>query len=262
MALPGFGRQEAGGERVVQVVILAGGLGTRLRPLTRTVPKPMVPVAGRPFLERQLEYLVRQGLRRFLLLTGYLGEQIEEHFGDGARVDAELSYQQEETPLGTGGGLRRALGDLEERFLLVYGDSFLPEDYGAIAERFRAGHGSGLMVVSRDAADSSGVRPNVAVGPEGKLARYHKGGSGEDLRYIEAGVVALTARAVQELPATAPVSLETELYPHLAARGEMEAWITGEEFFDMGTPRGLKRAEQYFKRRDAGPSASGEATAS
>ena len=246
----------------MQVVILAGGLGTRLRPVTRMVPKPMVPVAGRVFLERQVEFLAGQGFRRFLLLTGYLGDQIEAHFGDGSGMGVTMQYAREEEPLGTGGGLRRSLPDLEESFLLIYGDSFLPEDYRAIGGQLEAGDAEGVMVVYDDGAGDTSVQPNVALGPAGKVTRYQKGANDADLRFIEAGVVALRTVAVARLPEVGPVALERELYPALARQGLLEAFVTEERFFDMGTPAGLKRAERYFRGRDAGPSGQGEARTS
>src|SRR6185436_9478322 len=103
--------------------------GTRLRPITQTVPKPMVPVAGVPYLEHQLRELARQGVRDIVLLTGYLGEQIEEYFGDGAGLGLALRYSREEHPMGTGGALRLAAGLLDRSFLIIYGDSYLPIDY-------------------------------------------------------------------------------------------------------------------------------------
>src|SRR5947209_16972890 len=112
----------------MQTVILAGGLGTRLGDLTRQVPKPMVPVAGRPYLEHQLRELARQEWTDVVLLTGYLGEQVEEYFGDGRRWRLNLRYRREATPQGTGGALRDAAGLLAATFLLIYGDSYLPID--------------------------------------------------------------------------------------------------------------------------------------
>lgn len=246
----------------MQVVILAGGLGTRLRPVTRMVPKPMVPVAGRVFLERQVEFLAAQGFRRFLLLTGYLGEQIEAHFGDGSGMGVTMSYIREEAPLGTGGALRRSLPELEECFLLLYGDSFLPEDYRAIGGKLEAGDAEGVMVVYDDCAGDTLVQPNVALGPSGRVSRYQKGADDEDLRFIEAGVMALRSAAVARLPAAGAVALERELYPQLAGKGLLDGFVTEEQFFDMGTPAGLERAERYFRGLDAGPAGHGGATTS
>ena len=106
------------------------------------------------------------------------------------------------------------------------------------------------------------MQPNVALGPAGKVTRYQKGANDAGLRFIEAGVVALRTVAVARLPEVGPVALERELYPALARQGLLEAFVTEERFFDMGTPAGLKRAERYFRGRDAGPSGQGEARTS
>src|SRR5450755_506174 len=116
----------------MQAVILAGGLGTRLWPVTQAVPKPMVPVAGRPYLEYQLRLLGEQSIRDIVLLTGYLGEQIEEYFGDGSRLGLSLRYSCEPAPMGTGGALRDGSSLLDDVFLVIYGDSYLPIDYAAV----------------------------------------------------------------------------------------------------------------------------------
>src|ERR1700686_1756541 len=119
----------------MQAVILAGGLGTRLWPLTRQVPKPMVPVAGVPYLEHQLRLLKKQSILDIVLLTGYLGEQVEEYFGDGGSLGLAIRYSREPQPRGTAGALREARSLLAGTFLLIYGDSYLPIDYAAVFER-------------------------------------------------------------------------------------------------------------------------------
>ena len=106
------------------------------------------------------------------------------------------------------------------------------------------------------------MQPNVALGPSGKVTCYQKGANDGDLRFIEAGVVALRSAAVARLPETGPVALERELYPELARQGLLEAFVTEERFFDMGTPAGLERAERYFRGRDHGPTGQGEARTS
>ncbi len=114
----------------MQTVILVGGLATRLRPLTETLPKAMLPVCGRPFLEYQIDLLRKSGMTKILLCVGYRGEEIEKHFGDGSRFGVRLSYSWErEMLLGTGGALRNAAPQLEDEFLVLYGDSFLMLDY-------------------------------------------------------------------------------------------------------------------------------------
>jgi len=229
----------------VQVVILAGGLGTRLGTLTHAVPMPLIPVAGRPFLERQVEFLAAQGFRRFLILTGYLGDRIEAHFGDGRRFGVEVEHSREPEPLGTGGGVRLALSRLDERFLLLYGDSFLPIGYAGLGEALSSPGLGGVMAVHRDLGGSTGVAPNVALEAGGKVARYAKGERADDLAYIEAGALALRAAEIARLPEGAS-SLEKHLYPELIACGRMGAWITDTPFYDIGTPDGLSRAEAFF----------------
>src|SRR6185295_9255567 len=134
----------------MQAVILAGGLGTRLRPLTTQVPKPMVPVAGAPYLEHQLRLLAGQSLSDIVVLTGYLGEQIEEYFGDGRQLALRIRYSRESQPLGTGGALREARPLLDESFLVIYGDSYLPIKYSGLGRRLAMTAASGVIAVYRD----------------------------------------------------------------------------------------------------------------
>ena len=111
----------------MQTIILAGGLGTRLRPLTNTIPKPMIHINGKPYLEYQIEYLKRFNLIDILILVGYLGESIESYFGDGKHFGVNITYSYEKEPLGTAGGIKNAEENItENEFLLLYGDSFLP----------------------------------------------------------------------------------------------------------------------------------------
>jgi D-glycero-D-manno-heptose 1,7-bisphosphate phosphatase len=235
----------------VQVVILAGGLGTRLGGLTRETPKPLISVAGRPFLERQVEFLAAQGFHQFLLLSGFLGERIEAHFGDGRRFGVQVEHSREPQPLGTGGGVRRALARLEDRFLLLYGDSFLPIAYARLAERLDSTGLGGVMAVHAAADGATGVAPNVALDEDGRVNRYAKGVQDGGLAYIEAGALALRAVEIARLP-DGVSSLEKDLYPEMIASGRMAAWVTPTPFYDIGTPDGLSRAEAYFAAAESG----------
>ncbi len=119
-----------------QAVILAGGLGTRMRPITETIPKPMIMVAGKPFLQHQLGLMSRAGIEEALLLVAYLGEQIQEYFGDGAKFGCKVSYSFEPSPLGTGGALKNAEAQLQDQFVVVNGDTYLAIDYCALVKEF------------------------------------------------------------------------------------------------------------------------------
>jgi NDP-sugar pyrophosphorylase family protein len=232
----------------VQVVILAGGLGTRLQPLTAQVPKPMVPVAGVPYLEHQLRLLARQSLGEIVMLTGYLGEQIEAYFGDGRRLGLRIRYCREAKPMGTGGAIREARGWLAESFLVIYGDSYLPIEYYEVGRSLAHAGAAAVMAVYHDTLGETNVRPNVAVAEDGAVVRYDKrapaGASG--LEYIEAGVLALRRTVLDLLPPAGAVSLEEETFPMLVERRWLFAYPTGQRFYDMGTPERLKAIEEYL----------------
>lgn len=230
----------------MQVVILAGGLGTRLRPVTERVPKPMVEVAGIPFLEYILRHLSGQGLNRFLILLGYLGEQIKEYFGSGARWRISIDYAMEPKPLGTAGAIRNAFDRLDAEFLLLYGDSYLPINYSEVIREFYAGPSKCLMVVYDNHLGDTGVVNNVALDPDGTVRRYQKGERAADLQYVEAGVLCLCRNVFEDLPRFQQISLEQELYGKLIAERQIRAFVTEQRFFDIGTPA---RLEEFVMRK-------------
>jgi NDP-sugar pyrophosphorylase family protein len=231
----------------MQVVILAGGLGTRLWPLTKQVPKPMVPVAGIPYLEHQLRILAKQGLKDIVILTAYLGEQIEEYFGDGRRLGLSILYSREPEPLGTGGALREAQHLLDDLFIVLYGDSYLPMDYSAVGQMLAASDALGVLVVYHDVRGETGVRGNVALDENGLVSRYDKTAVDDPaLRYIEAGVLALRRAAVALAPSSGKASLEQEVFPQLIERGSLLGLPTGQRFYDIGTTDRLKTIERLF----------------
>ena len=224
----------------MQVVILAGGLGTRLRPITERVPKPMVEVSGRPFLEYIISHVAGQRFDRMLLLLGYLGEQVRDYFGDGKNFGISIDYAFEPKPLGTAGAVRNAIGQVDKEFLLLYGDSFLPIDYQAVAGSYRKNPSRGLIVVYDNRHADTGVLNNVALGSDGVVTRYEKGCVDPGLQYVEAGVLCFQREVFANLPAIKPVSLEQELYPELIAQRELRAFVTSQRFFDIGTPERLE----------------------
>lgn len=224
----------------MQAVILAGGLGTRLRPITERIPKPMVEIAGEPFLARMVRWLAQHDFHRLLLLLGYRGEIVSDFFGDGSRYGVSIEYSYELTPLGTGGALRNAHEKLEDEFLLLYGDSYLPIDYRPVVDRFRAFACVGLLVVYDNHLSDTGVTNNVAVDSEGWVTRYAKGKSGPDLRYVEAGVLCFRKEAFAHLPAGQIISLEQELFPQVVRDRQLRAYVTDQRFFDIGTPQRLE----------------------
>jgi NDP-sugar pyrophosphorylase family protein len=229
--------------KLPQVVILAGGLGSRLGKLTKDTPKPLMPVAGKPYLEYQLRWLRLQGFERILLLTGYLGEQIEECFGDGSSLGLKINYNKEDEPLGTGGALKFAGELLEERFLLIYGDSFLPIDLPKTAMFFNEIEADGLLVVFDNQIADTTVPSNVAVQENAVwVKRYAKETNDPELKYVEAGVLVFKKVIIDLMP-NGVCSLETDIFPQLILENSLAVEITKQRFYDIGTPDRLKLFE-------------------
>ncbi len=229
----------------MQAVILAGGLGTRLLPLTEAIPKPMVQVGGKPYLEHQLRLLAEQGIRDIVLLTGYLGEQIEAYFGDGAKMGLRVSYSREPSPLGTGGALREAGTLLHDSFLLIYGDSYLPIRYADALERLAGSGAEGLVVVYDNRLADTSVKNNIELDDGGYVSRYEKD-SPDRLSFVEAGVLAFRRTVVDRMPQEGIVSLEKEIFPRLIATKQLAALVTTQRFYDIGTPDRLAAIEALF----------------
>lgn len=228
----------------MQALILAGGLGTRLKPYTDTMPKPMVPVLGKPFLEHQLRMLKSNGVDDVVISIGYLGEKIKEYFGDGERLNLKISYSVEETPVGTGGGLKKASALLKNEFFVIYGDSYLPIDYREVKRFFRSSGKKGLVVAFDNSIEDTTVPSNIAIEREA-VTRYVKGLAESGLKYVEAGVLAFKKDFLGMIP-DGVVSLEMDVFPKLIEKRELAGFITGQRFYDIGSPERLKIFEGYL----------------
>jgi NDP-sugar pyrophosphorylase family protein len=207
--------------------ILAGGLGTRLRPLTDTLPKPMVPVAGKPFLEHQLAALAGAGVRDFVLAVSYRWETIRAHFGDGARFGWNIRYSVESAPLGTGGAVAHALPLLPARFLVLNGDTFLDLDWSALLADSWADQGFDGCIAVRSVPDTASYGRVETDGRSVTAFREKVASAGEGL--VNAGLYALD-RGVLE-GRTGALSLERDLLPHL----RLAAHPIAGSFVDIGT---------------------------
>jgi mannose-1-phosphate guanylyltransferase len=230
----------------MQAVILAGGLGTRLGSLTAQIPKPMVPVAGVPYLEHQLRLLERQSIRDIVLLTGYLAQVVEGYFGNGSRLGLSIRYSREIAPLGTGGALRLAAHLLDEQFLVIYGDSYLPIDYRDVARTLDDSGAQGVVVVYDNRLADTSVRNNIAVDAEGLVVRYDKDAAADPaMAFVEAGVLAFRRLVVDLIP-EGVVSLEKQIFTSLIAARQLRAYPTSQRFYDIGTPERLRIIEEHL----------------
>ena len=226
----------------MQTVILAGGQGTRLFPITDEMPKPMVPIKDKPFLEYLLLLLKRNSLRRILLCVGYLGSKIEAYFGDGRRLGMEIKYSYEKELLGTGGALKLAGDLIEEKILLLYGDSYLDIDYGDFIKFFENQKTIGSIVIYNNAMGDTNVKNNIAV--EGNLiTKYDKNKKDSSLKYVEAGVSIFKKELLNLIQKNRFVSLENDILPILIKNKELTGYKSKTRFCDIGTLDSLN----YFK---------------
>ncbi len=230
----------------MQAVILAGGLGTRLRPITEEVPKAMVPANGQPFLLTLLELLKSQGIIDVVLCIGYQGEKVKDFFGDGARVGLTVVYSEEKGKLlGTGGAIKQAQNLLDECTFIINGDTYLPINYMDVAKAFHK-LGKQSMMVVYDNYEYTGVRNNVKLDQETMVIKHDK--AADDCDYVEAGVLILKREVMDYLKEGEPVSLGKGLYPTLIRQRQMAAYITQQRFYDIGTPQQLRVFEDYLRR--------------
>jgi NDP-sugar pyrophosphorylase family protein len=232
----------------VQCVILAGGLGTRMRPVTETVPKALIPVAGEPFVSHQLRWLRDHGVREVVLSVGHLGEMIEAHVGPGTRLGLPVRYVREGRALrGTAGALRLAHdeGVLDDEFLVTYGDSFLPVDFGVVGAAFRRSGRPALMTVFQNEGrwDTSNVVFDAAAGLVTLYDKRHATRPAADFAYIDYGLSALRREVVAREVPTGAVADLAELFHRLSVRGELAGWPVSERFYEIGSAAGLADLE-------------------
>ncbi len=228
---------------MLPVAILAGGLGTRLKPLTETIPKALVEINGKPFLAHQLELLRARGVPRVVLCVGYLGEMIREFAGDGARFGVEVRYSHDGPALrGTAGALRNALPLLGERFFVLYGDSYLTCDYAAVERAFIGSDKPALMTVFRN--DGQWDRSNVEFDGV-RIHAYEKNAANARMRHIDYGLGAFESRALTELaPAESDLAA---VYRALLRRDELAAYEVAERFYEIGSPAGVAELSEYLR---------------
>lgn len=231
----------------VPAVLLAGGLATRLRPITETIPKALVEVAGRPFIDHQLALLWRHGIRQVVLCLGYRGEQVEAYLKNSAAKDLDIRYSYDgERLLGTGGALRQAAAHLGEVFWVMYGDSYMDIDYAAILAYFLKQQASALMTVYHNAGRWD--RSNV-VFRNGRLVAYDKRRFIPEMTYIDYGVALLRKQVLERIPSDQPSDL-AELYHALVDEGRMIGYEVTNRFYEIGTPEALEEASAYLQMKD------------
>jgi NDP-sugar pyrophosphorylase family protein len=228
----------------VRAFVLAGGLGTRLRDRFGDLPKPLVPVGGKPFLSRQLEWLAAHELREVVLCLGYGADRVEQALGNGAAAGVRLFYSREDEPLGTGGALKLAETFVEGPSLVINGDT-LPELAPASLERVRSARGStgAVALFQLDDVSASG---RVECDEEGRITAFsEKDPERRGPGWVNGGCYSFDVSLWSWLP-EGPSSLERDVLPRVAAAGKLVGQRIDGAFFDIGTPAGWERAERRF----------------
>jgi NDP-sugar pyrophosphorylase family protein len=230
---------------VFPVAVLAGGLGTRMAAVTKgVIPKPLLPVAGRPFIDYKLAELAAQGVETVVLLVGHGDDRLSEHVGYGARYGLRVTCRSDGgVLLGTGGAIRQALDELGNVFWVTYGDSYLRAPMAAVQEAFLKGRFEGMMTVlrNRDRWDRSNVRVK-----HGLVVEYRKGAPPGTYEHIEYGLSILRRRSCERFPSGRPFDLQ-EVFQQLVEGGQMGAYPVGRRFYEIGSPRGYRETDMFLR---------------
>jgi NDP-sugar pyrophosphorylase family protein len=222
------------------LALLAGGLSTRLRPITATIPKSMVPVAGEPFIAHQLRLLAGQGIREVVICCGFLGEQIENYVRDGAAFGCAVRYSYDGSSLkGTGGAIKNALPQLGEHFFVMYGDSYLPIEFRPVYEIFLSLGTSGLMTVFHN--ENRWDRSNVDF-RDCRIQNYDKVVITPEMQYIDYGLGILKPDAFVRWGKDEVFDLSV-VYAYLVKTGQLGGYEVKQRFYEIGTPSGLRATD-------------------
>jgi len=228
------------GEKLAALV-LAGGLGTRMRPLTLHTPKCLIEIAGRPFLDWQLELLAKNGVSRVVLSTGYLGHKIEGYLESHGTHGIAVEVSHEKELLGTGGAIINSLPLLPEEFALVYGDSYLLQPFQPVYQAFKSSGKPALMAVLKQ---EGGTSENNCSVESGLVARYQKGQPAGTFKYMDYGLLffkesALKKYKVENFPTD-------RIFSDLIAEGNLAAFETKAPYYEVGSQEGLRRFTRYI----------------
>ena len=227
-----------------QVVVLAGGRGTRLAPISDLRPKPMALLQGRPFLEHSILDLRNQGFQRFLVLTGYEAQAIERKLGDGSRLGVEISYSVAPISSATGHRLAVARKEIDSHFLLTYCDNFWPVDFPAMWREYVRTDAMAQLTIYRNA--DGYTRSNVRVDDNGLIVRYDRQRTSDNLNGVEIGYGLFQKQVLDLISSDAQCSFEAEVYPELVRQKQLRAFVTDQRYYSIGGPHRLADTERFL----------------
>ncbi len=233
---------------LTQAVILAGGEGTRLRPLTLTTPKPMIPIHGRPFLAYTLELLKSNGIDQIVMLVGYLHERIEEYFGDGKKIGISIRYAYCPVGTDTGTRLQSAYSLLQQTFLLLYGDNYWPLRIDELTHAYTQKNTRALMTVYRNLDHST--KNNVLVDDQGFVVEYDRSRIKKNMNGVDIGFFILDKSILRDLPKE-NFSFEEVILPKLIAERQLAGFVTDHKYYGLSTPDRIPAIQEYFRSERA-----------
>lgn len=229
------------------VALLAGGLATRLQPITKKIPKSLIEVAGKPFIHHQLSLLHREGVRRVVVCAGHLGEMIRDSIGNGGQFGLDVAYSFDgPTPLGTAGALTKAREQLGSTFFVLYGDSYLTCNYAAVAAAFTVSGRAALMTVfeNKNQYDASNVSFR-----DGRIVAYSKKHHTPEMRWIDYGLGVLRSEALDGIPQGEFRDL-ADVYDELLAKDQLAGFEVKERFYEIGSFAGLEELRKKVTEED------------
>lgn len=229
----------------MQAVILAGGLGTRLKPYTDSNPKPMIPIQGKPFLEYLLNQLVTWGIKDVVLLLGYRSEVIQEYFGDGDGFGVKLSYCVTPVEYDTGARIRAAVGLLQEEFLLMYCDNYCPIDYRSAELQFKESK-KAIQITGYTNKDGY-TKNNIRVESD-EVISYDKGRKREGLNAVDIGYAFIKKDVLSILPET-NCNFEAEIYQKVVDKNGMGVFLTEHRYYSIGSWERIELTKEFFRPR-------------
>jgi len=230
---------------MLPVAILAGGLATRMKPITEKIPKSLIEVNGKPFILHQLDYLKSQGIQNIVLCIGHLGHMIESLIGDGKALGLNIQYSLDgDKLLGTGGAIKKALPLLSKDFFILYGDSFLPIDYKDVEDAYVSSKKNALITVIKN--NNQWDKSNVQFA-SGELIEYNKHHPNQKMQYIDYGLSILNQSIFDAYLENESFDL-SDLYHKLSLHNHLAGFETFERFYEIGSQDGLKETENYLSK--------------
>jgi NDP-sugar pyrophosphorylase family protein len=230
---------------MLTVAILAGGLATRLQPILKETPKSLINICGKPFIDWQLKLLSRSGVEKVVLCTSYKSEMIEDYVGDGSKYGIKVNYSKDgPIQLGTGGAIKKATQTLEEKFMVLYGDSYLPIDYKAVQSAFENIDEVALMSIYKNNNEFDSSNVHFAFG---KVKNYSKTSNSDDFNYIDFGLSFFNKNVFDRYGFDENFDL-SDVFSALCKANQLAAYEVKQRFYEVGSISGISGFTDYIKR--------------